>query len=153
MVANYSFTMPMASVCTGSRMMPDIRSPMTRCKIGGIRGNARMEYQGEMLLSAISKISNWQLVMTVPMTVLMRGVSTYLPPLLLASLLTIAIFIAAASLCIHHAFRPLMNVTEAMDAVSSGDFSIQLPLCGQSETRRLISGFNSMVAHICQLVG
>ena len=45
-----------------------------------------------------------------------------------------------------------MNVTEAMDAVSSGDFSIQLPLCGQTETRRLIAGFNSMVAHICQLV-
>lgn len=137
------------------RQQDDARYTLTNDtlqKLAASGENARMEYQGEMLLSAISKISNWQLVMTVPMTVLMRGVSTYLPPLLLASLLTIAIFIAAASLCIHHAFRPLMNVTEAMDAVSSGDFSIQLPLCGQSETRRLISGFNSMVAHICQLV-
>jgi nitrogen fixation/metabolism regulation signal transduction histidine kinase len=58
----------------------------------------------------------------------------------MCTLLTIAIFIAAASVCIHHAFRPIMNVTDAMDAVSSGDFSIQLPLCGQSEIRRLIAG-------------
>lgn len=115
------------------RQQDDARYTLTHDtlqKLAASGENARMEYQGEMLLSAISKISNWQLVMTVPMTVLMRGVSTYLPPLLLASLLTIAIFIAAASLCIHHAFRPLMNVTEAMDAVSSGDLLYSFRFAG-----------------------
>ena len=48
-------------------MMPDIAlTHDTLQKLAASGGNARIEYQGEMLLSAISKISNWQLVMTVP---------------------------------------------------------------------------------------
>lgn len=114
--------------------------------------DAIMESESNLYLQIVSKTTGWRLMMSVSKESLGQRVDVYLPVVLISSAMAILAFVVASSVLIHHAFRPIIHVTEAMKEVGRGNLTINLPLSRQEETRSLIVGFNSMVSHIRHLV-
>lgn len=111
-----------------------------------------IESKRNLYLQIMSPKTGWRLTISVPKESLGQNVEVYLPAVLIPSVLAILVFVLVSSVMIHHAFKPVIHVTRAMKEVGEGNLTLNLPLSRQEETRRLISGFNSMVNQICRLV-
>ena len=114
--------------------------------------DAVIESKHNLYLQIMSPKTGWRMMISVPKESLGQNVEVYLPTVLIPSVLAILVFVLVSSVMIHHAFKPVIHVTKAMKEVGEGNLTLNLPLSRQEETRRLISGFNSMVNHICRLV-
>ena len=116
------------------------------------RDDTVIESEQGLYLQIVSNTTGLRLMLSVSKESLGQNVEVYLPTVLIPSVLAILAFVLISSVMIHRAFEPVLHVTRAMKEVGEGNLTLNLPLSRQEETRRLISGFNSMVNHICRLV-
>ncbi|PYS24868.1 MAG: hypothetical protein DMF72_03685 [Acidobacteria bacterium] len=99
-----------------------------------------------MALGRAIKGTPWFVVVEVPTKPLLAEANQFLRRMLLMGLIVLGAGMAAAILLSRNITQPLQSLTQAAGAVSSGDYSHQVPATRRDELGVLAASFNAMVS-------
>lgn len=105
-----------------------------------------LSFDGASYLAGQTPIvgTDWRLVMAVPtrsVTAIARGADR---ALLVTTLALLLVTLPAAALIAHNIIRPIDRLQDGVNAISRGDYSVEVPLSGTPELDQVIDSFNDM---------
>lgn len=105
-----------------------------------------VRYNGEAYLAGRQTVegTEWQLIMAVPLRDITAITSAADRILFIIMILLLALIIPSTSLITRRILKPVDRLREGVNAVSRGDYSVQVPTSGTAELDQVISSFNFM---------
>ncbi|WP_052339338.1 cache domain-containing sensor histidine kinase [Gorillibacterium massiliense] len=123
-------------------------------KMVGDQGDYIADYYGEksMIVYNRSTITNWTVVVTVPLTELTRDVQTSRVQNLVASLFLTGLAMCLSVIVAFAITRSLRTLIRLMKNVQMGDLDVEFPVTYRDEVGRLGRQFNRMIERIRMLI-
>jgi HAMP domain-containing protein len=135
----------------GGAVWTDIAKPIAPPPVDTtVAGTHQYDVDGERKIAAVSPLPNVPLAIVVefPMALVIAPAWALLRQLVIVGLIFTVLAVAVVWRLSANVTRPLLNLTDSLQAISGGDLARRVPAHGHDEVGRLGDAFNTMAAAI-----